>query len=78
MAWRLHLKNENYREPPQTCTDYVSRTAALETAHHLIIRPSLRKTPFLIEGPDGERMERGTIEAWCRDHSARSLPMIAR
>jgi hypothetical protein len=78
MAWRLHLKNENYREPPQTCRDYVSRTAALQTAQNLIIRPSLRKTPVLIEGPDGERMEQGAIETWCRGHSGRALPVIAR
>jgi hypothetical protein len=78
MGWRLHLNTENYREPSQTCRDYVSRTAALETAHNLIIRPSLRKTPVLIEGPDGERMERSAIEAWCRDHSQRSTAITAQ
>jgi hypothetical protein len=76
MAWRLHLKNENYREPAQTCRDYVSRTEALQTAHNLIIRPGLRKTPVLIEGPDGERMERGAIETWCRDHPQRSMATL--
>jgi hypothetical protein len=78
MVWRLHLKNENYREPPHTCRDYVSQTEALQTAHNLIIRPSLRKTPVLIEGPGGERMERGAIETWCRDHSQGSIAIVAR
>jgi hypothetical protein len=78
MGWKLYLRNESYREPTETRTDYVSLTEALKGAYNLIIHPSLRKKPVLIEGPDGQRMEQDAIEAWCRDHPVRSAPAIER
>jgi hypothetical protein len=68
MAWKLYTRNENFREPPQTCTTHPSRADALEAAYVLFIYPSLRKTPFLIEGPDGDQIDRAQIEAWCQAH----------
>ena len=72
MGWKLQIRNNNFREPTETCTDYVSRNKALEAAYNLIIRPSLRKKPLLIEGPDGQRIEQDAIDAWCQDHPVES------
>ena len=75
MIWKLHLRNENYREPAETSVGYPSRSDALKAAYHLSVHASLCKKPFLIEGPDEQRMERDAIEAWCRDY--RSLTAVA-
>ena len=68
MPWKLHMRNENFREPRESCVPYSSQGDALRAAYALFIRPSLLKTPFLIEGPDGQQMDRDQIETWCRDH----------
>ena len=70
MAWKLHLRNENYRGPAETRAGYVSRTDALKGAYLLIIHPSLGKKPVLIEGPDGQRIDEDAIDAWCREYGA--------
>ena len=70
MEWKLYVRNENFREPVETCTSYSSQADALRGAYTLFVRPSLLKKPFLIEGPDGQRMDREQIETWCRDHQA--------
>jgi hypothetical protein len=70
MEWKLYVRNENFREPVESCTSHSSQADALRSAYILVLRPSLLKKPFLIEGPDGQRMDREQIETWCRDHQA--------
>jgi hypothetical protein len=71
MVWRLHAKNESFREAAAKCVMYSTQAEALSAAYNLFIHSSLRKKPVLIEGPDGQRMEQDAIELWCRNHGER-------
>jgi len=72
MVWRLHAKNESFREATATCVTYPSQSEALSAAYNLFIHPSLQKKPILIEGPDGQRIEQDAIEMWCHNHGPKT------
>jgi len=77
MAWKLFTTNANFREPISSCSSYSSQAVALNAAFELFIHPSLHKRPFLIEGPEGQQIDRDRIESWCLDHQ-RSHSCAAR
>ena len=72
MVWRLHTRNENFREAAKTTVTYPTQSEALSAAYTLFIHPSLRKKPVYIEGPDGQRIEQDAIETWCQNYGGRS------
>jgi hypothetical protein len=50
MVWRLHTKNESFREAAATCMTYPSQADALSAAYNLFIHPSMQKKPVLTTG----------------------------
>jgi len=49
MTWKLHCRNDNFREPGESCSTYSSQAEALNSAYELFIHPGLHKTPFSLK-----------------------------
>ncbi len=75
VKWKLYTRDEDRRPPvvgPEI-KQHDLKTDALEEAWQLMhspIRQPHTKVLY-IEGPNGERIEAGEIEAWCKDRAAR-------
>jgi len=75
VKWKLYTRDEDRRPPvvgPEI-KQHDLKTDALEEAWQLMYGPTRQPhTKVLyIEGPNGERIEAGEIEAWCKDRAAR-------
>ena len=71
VKWKLWTRNDNVRPALEASEEHDSRDKALEAACD---RMKQRHVKVLhIEGPNGQRIDSATIEAWCKGKS-RSVP----
>jgi hypothetical protein len=66
--WKLHTLNENVRPPLSSYFEYPSKDDALKAACDELKKVHVEVE--LIEGPDGEKIDKDAIEQYCRTHPA--------
>ncbi len=64
MAWKVYTVRENVRPAVQSYTEYDSKDDAVKAARNELEKPHARYIRVvLIEGPNGERIEKEELEA---------------